>query len=95
MVHKSEETEVLVLNLYLGSQLVPNHSAKIPFDHLILEFWKTDKVLTFAVDYMLAVYAYVYTHIKRQYFEALWKLVPWDYLLILLDFLAFIQIYNT
>ena len=39
LVHKSEETEVLVLNLHvpLGSELVPNHLTKIPFDHMILE----------------------------------------------------------
>ena len=55
---------MLVLNLSLGSELVPNHSAKIPFDHIILEFWETDKVFTFAADYMLGVYAYVYAHIK-------------------------------
>ena len=55
---------MLVINLSLGSELVPSHSAKIPFDHVILEFWKTDKVFTFAVDYMLSVYAYVYAHIK-------------------------------
>ena len=57
---------MLVLNLSLGSELVPNHLAKIPFDHVILEFWKTDKVFTFAADYMLAVYAYVYAHIKTE-----------------------------
>ena len=55
---------MLVLNLSLSSELVPNHPAKIPFDHMILEFWKTDKVFTFAADYMLGVYAYVYAHIK-------------------------------
>ena len=55
---------MLVLNLSLGSELVPNHPAKIPFDHVILEFWKTDKVFTFAADYMLGVYFYVYAHIK-------------------------------
>ena len=56
---------MLILNsVSLGSELVPNHPAKIPFDHVILEFWKTDKVFTFAADYMLGVYAYVYAHIK-------------------------------
>ena len=50
----------------LGSELVPNHRAKIPFDHVIFEFWKTDKVFTFAVDYMLGVYAYVFSHIKKE-----------------------------
>ena len=64
IVHKSEETEVLVLNLSLGSELVPNHPAKIHFDHVILEFWKTDKVFTFAANYTLGVYAYIYAHIK-------------------------------
>ena len=54
----------LVLNLSLGSELVPNHPAKSPFDHVILEVWKTDKVFTFAVDYMLGVYAHIYAHIK-------------------------------
>ena len=57
---------MLVLNLSLGSQLVPNHPAKIPFDHVILEFWKTDKVFIIATDYMLGVYAYVYAHIKTK-----------------------------
>ena len=57
---------MLVLNLSLGSELVPNHPAKIPFAHVILEFWKTDKVFTFAADYMLGVYAYVYAHIKTK-----------------------------
>ena len=52
---------MLVLNLSLGSELVPNHPAKIPFDHIILEFWKTDKVFTFAADYMLGVYIETYT----------------------------------
>ena len=33
---------------------------------MILEFWKTDKVFTFAADYMLGVYAYVYAHIKTK-----------------------------
>ena len=33
---------------------------------MILEFWKTDKVFTFAADYILGVYAYVYAHIKIQ-----------------------------
>ena len=55
---------MLVLNLSLGSELVPNHLAKISFDHVILEFWKTDKVFTFAADFMLGVYAYIYAHIK-------------------------------
>ena len=55
---------MLVLNLSLDSELVPNHPAKIPFDHVTLEFWKTDKVFTFAADYMLGVYVYVYAHIK-------------------------------
>ena len=55
---------MLVLNLSLGFELVPNHPAKIQFDHVILEFWKTDKVYTFAADYMLGVYAYVYAHTK-------------------------------
>ena len=55
---------MLVLNLSLGSELEPNHPAKIPFDHVILEFWKTDKVFTFVADYMLGVFAYVYAHIK-------------------------------
>ena len=54
---------MLVLTLSLGSELVPNHPAKIHFDHVILEFWKTDRVFTFAADYMLGVYAYVYAHI--------------------------------
>ena len=44
---------MLVLNLSLGSELVPNHPAKIPFDRMILEFWKTDKVFTFAANCML------------------------------------------
>ena len=34
---KSEETELLVLNLSLGSELVPSYLTKIPFDHVILE----------------------------------------------------------
>ena len=55
---------MLVLHLTPGSEVVPNQPAKIPFDHVILEFWKTDKVFTFAADYMLGVYAYVYAHIK-------------------------------
>ena len=55
----------IVLNLSLGSELVPNRPAKIPFDHVILEFWKTDKVFTFAADYMLGIYTYVYTHIIK------------------------------
>ena len=46
---------MLVLNLSLGSELVPNHPAKIPFDHVILEFWKTDKVFTFAADCPVAL----------------------------------------
>ena len=60
---------MLVLNLSLGSELVPNHLAKIPFDHVILEFWNTDKVFTFAADYMLGVYTYVYVHIKIAHFD--------------------------
>ena len=28
---------MLVLNLSLGSELVPNHLTKLPFDHVILE----------------------------------------------------------
>ena len=34
---KSEETELLVLNLSLGSELVPSYLTKIPLDHVILE----------------------------------------------------------
>ena len=60
IVHKSEET-VLSLPLGTGSELLPNHPAKIHFDHVTLEFCTTDKVFTFAADYMLGVYAYVYT----------------------------------
>ena len=56
---------MLVLNLSLGSELVPSHPAKIPFDHVILEFWKTDKVFTFAAEYILGVHAYVYAHIIK------------------------------
>ena len=59
---------MLVLNLSLGFELVPNHPAIIPFDHMILEYWKTDKVFTFAADYMLGVYAYLCTHIKSGLF---------------------------
>ena len=57
---------MLVFSLSLGSELVPNHLAKIPLAHVILEFWKTDKIFTFAADYMLGVYAYVYAHIKMK-----------------------------
>ena len=58
---------MLVLNLSLGSELVPKHPAKIPSEHVILEFWKTDKVFIFAANYMLGVYAYVYAQIKIQF----------------------------
>ena len=60
---------MLVLNLSLGSELelMPNHPAKIHFEHVILEFWKTDKVFAFSADYMLGVYAYVYAHIKNRF----------------------------
>ena len=44
-IHKSEETEALVLKLSLGSE--PSAQSLIAFDHVILEFWKTDKVFHF------------------------------------------------
>ena len=62
MVHKSEETEVLKLNLSLVSELVLNHPAKIPFDHM--NVGRQKKVFTFAADCMLGGYAYIYAHIK-------------------------------
>ena len=74
---------MLVLNRSLGFGLVPNHPGKIPFNHVIFE----DKVFTFAADYMLDVYAYVYPHIKmacnwltmRSSTEAwAWSLAEWE-----------------
>ena len=62
-IHKSEETEALVLKLSLGSE--PSAQSLIAFDHVILEFWKTDKVFHFCC--RLGVYAYVYAHTKRHH----------------------------
>ena len=60
-VHKSEETEVLVLNLFLGSELVPNHPAKIPFDHVILEFGRQTKYLLLPLPTICWAYTPTYT----------------------------------
>ena len=50
---------MLILNLSLGSELVPNHLTIIPFDHVTLKLKKT-KYFTFAADYMLGVYPHNY-----------------------------------